>query len=73
MKVSISLPADDVEFVDSYAAVQGIGSRSAVLRKAVGLLRATELGDAYEQAWASWASSDDAQAWDAAAADGLDR
>src|ERR1022692_786818 len=71
MKVSVSLPEDDVEFLDSYAHTQGIESRSAVLHKAVGLLRATQLGHAYEEAWASWASSGDAEAWEAVAADGL--
>jgi len=71
MKVSVSLPDEDVEFLDSYAQAHGIGSRSAAVRKAVGLLRAAQLGNAYEQAWASWASSDDAAAWDHAAADGL--
>jgi Arc/MetJ-type ribon-helix-helix transcriptional regulator len=71
MKVSVSLPEDDVEFLDSYAHAQGIASRSAVLHQAVGLLRATQLGDAYEEAWASWASSGDAEAWDTATGDGL--
>jgi Arc/MetJ-type ribon-helix-helix transcriptional regulator len=71
MKVSISLPAEDVEFLDSYARARGRQSRSAVLHKAVGLLPATQLVDAYEQAWDSWASSADAEAWEAAAADGL--
>ncbi|MGD0685294.1 MAG: antitoxin [Streptosporangiaceae bacterium] len=67
----MSLPQDDVEFLDSYAQTQGIESRSAALHKAVGLLKATQLGDAYEDAWASWASSGDAEAWEAVAADGL--
>jgi Arc/MetJ-type ribon-helix-helix transcriptional regulator len=71
MKVSVSLPEDDVEFLDSYAEEQGIGSRSAVVHQAVGLLRAAQLGDAYEEAWASWASSDDADVWDSVVADGL--
>ena len=71
MKVSVSLPEDDVEFLDAYAHAQGIESRSAVLHKAVGLLRATQLGDAYEEAWDSWESSADASAWEAATADGL--
>ena len=71
MKVSVSLPDDDVEFLDSYARAQGIQSRSAALHKAVGLLRASQLGDAYEDAWNSWAASDEAGAWDAVTADGL--
>jgi Arc/MetJ-type ribon-helix-helix transcriptional regulator len=71
MKVSVSLPRDDIEFLDSYASAQDIQSRSAVLHKAVGLLRAAQLGSAYEDAWASWAASGDAEAWEAVAADGL--
>jgi hypothetical protein len=71
MKVSVSLPEDDVKFLDFYAKARGIASRSAALHQAVGLLRATQLGDAYEEAWESWASSDDAEVWDTAAADGL--
>jgi Arc/MetJ-type ribon-helix-helix transcriptional regulator len=71
MKVSVSLPDEDVEFLDSYAQAQGIESRSAAVHKAVGLLRATQLGDAYEEAWESWESSADAMAWESAAADGL--
>jgi Arc/MetJ-type ribon-helix-helix transcriptional regulator len=71
MKVSVSLPEDDVEFLDAYAQATGIESRSAALRKAVGLLRATQLGNAYEEAWASWEDSDDASAWEAVTADGL--
>lgn len=71
MKVSVSLPEDDVEYLDAYARQQGLESRSAAVHKAVRLLRASELGAAYEQAWADWESSDDAELWDAAAADGL--
>jgi Arc/MetJ-type ribon-helix-helix transcriptional regulator len=71
MKVSVSLPVDDVDFLDSYAQARGIGSRSAVVHQAVGLLRAAQLGDAYEDAWEAWTSSDDAQAWESVAADGL--
>ena len=70
MKVSVSLPDDDVEFLDGYAHRQGFDSRSAVLHKAVRLLRASELGAAYEEAWAEWERSDDAVLWDSAVADG---
>jgi Arc/MetJ-type ribon-helix-helix transcriptional regulator len=72
MKVSVSLPDEDIEFLDSYAHAQGIQSRSAVLHKAVGLLRASQLGNAYEGAWASWVSSGDAEAWESTVADGLE-
>jgi Arc/MetJ-type ribon-helix-helix transcriptional regulator len=72
MKMSVSLPEEDIEFLDTYVKEQGAGSRSAALHSAVGLLRAAQLARAYEDAWASWASSDDSGTWDAALADGLD-
>jgi Arc/MetJ-type ribon-helix-helix transcriptional regulator len=71
VKVSVSLPDEDVEYLDAYAETQGLDSRSAALRKAVRLLRASELGAAYEDAWSDWAESDEAEVWDAATADGL--
>jgi Arc/MetJ-type ribon-helix-helix transcriptional regulator len=71
MKVSVSLPEEDVKFLDSYAQAQGIESRSAVVHTAVGLLRAAQLGEAYEEAWDSWEGSDDVGAWESAVADGL--
>jgi Arc/MetJ-type ribon-helix-helix transcriptional regulator len=72
MKVSISLPEDDVEFLDAYAQSQGIQSRSAVLHKAVRLLRESDLGEAYEQAFTSREDEGEAADWDAVAADGLE-
>jgi Arc/MetJ-type ribon-helix-helix transcriptional regulator len=69
MKVSVSLPDDDVEFLDAYASAQGISSRSAALHKAVRLLRASELGPAYEQAWDQWAE-DHAALWESTVGDG---
>ena len=71
MKVSVSLPDDDVEFLDAYAKSQRFASRSAVLHKAVRLLRASELGAAYEDAWAEWSDSDEAALWDTTTADGV--
>jgi Arc/MetJ-type ribon-helix-helix transcriptional regulator len=71
MKVSVSLPAEDVEFLDSYVDSQGYASRSAAVHKAVRLLRATELGPAYEDAWDEWKSSGEADLWEPTASDGL--
>ncbi len=71
MKVSVSLPDADVEYLDVYAQTQGLDSRSAALQKAVRLLRASELGAAYEDAWTDWVESEDAELWQAATADGL--
>ncbi len=71
MKVSISLPQPDVEFLDSYVHSRGMESRSAAVLMAVRMLRDADLADAYEDAWDSWAVSGDAPAWESAAADGL--
>jgi Arc/MetJ-type ribon-helix-helix transcriptional regulator len=71
MKLSVSLPDDDVEFLDECVRLKGEASRSAVVHKAVRLLRATELGDAYEDAWSDWDASGDAALWEAVAADGV--
>ena len=70
MKLSVSLPDEDVEFLDAYADEQGLRSRSAALHKAVRLLRGAELGAAYEDAFAEWEKTEDATAWDTTAGDG---
>ena len=71
MKVSVSLPDEDVEFLDQYAETQGYESRSAVVHKAVRMLRAAELGRDYAEAWTEWTDSGDADDWDATIGDGL--
>lgn len=71
MKLSVSLPAEAVAFLDQYAEKQGYESRSAVVQRAVRLLRALELGADYAEAWNEWSESDDASAWDNAVEDGL--
>lgn len=71
MKVSISLSDDDVEFLDAYAERLGVASRSAVIQKAVRLLRASELGAAYAAAWEEWDASGDSDAWNDVVGDGL--
>lgn len=71
MKVSVSLPGEDVEFLDDYVREQGLDSRSAALHRAVRLLRTAELGGAYESAWHEWATEGDADAWEIATGDGL--
>jgi Arc/MetJ-type ribon-helix-helix transcriptional regulator len=71
MKVSVSLPDEDVDFLDTYARAQGYASRSAALHEAVRLLRAAELTDAYEDAWRDWSTSGEADVWEAAAGDGV--
>ncbi len=68
----MSLPAEDVEFLDAYAQSQGYTSRSAVLHKAVRMLRSAELTDAYEDAWAEWAATGESGFWEVATGDGVD-
>ena len=71
MKLSVSLPDEDVEFLDAYAHNQGISSRSAVVHKAVRLLKANELGAAYQDAWETWSRDGDADLWDTTVSDGM--
>lgn len=71
MKVSVSLSDEDVEYLDTYARQRRLGSRSAALQKAVRLLRASELGAQYEEAWEEWAEPDEAAAWERLAGEGL--
>ena len=72
MKVSVSLPDEDIEFLDAYARSVGARSRSAVLQRAVRLLRETELGPAYAQAWQEWEAGGDSEVWESVSDDGLD-
>ena len=71
MKVSVSLPGEDVQFLDEYAREQGLDSRSAALHRAVRLLRTSELGAPSEAAWKEFETDGDAGAWDAATGDGV--
>ena len=50
VRVTVSLPREDVEFLDAYVSGGGAGSRSAALQEAVGLPRAAQLATAYEDA-----------------------
>ena len=69
----MSLPDEDIDFLDEYARSLGVRSRSAVIQRAVRLLRAAGLGPAYAEAWEEWQASGDADLWDSAVADGVER
>jgi len=71
MKVSVSLPGDDVQFLDAYAREQGLESRSAALQRAVRLLRTAELGATYEAAWEEWSAEGEGAPWESVSGDGL--
>ena len=70
MKLSVSLPDGDVEFIDHYASEHEVDSRSAVVHRALALLRSNELGADYAAAWDEWTLSD-GELWETAVADGL--
>ena len=71
MKLSVSLPEEDVAILDEYARVSGLSSRSAALRHAVRMLRLPDLEQDYEAAWREWEASGDEAAWSVTAADGV--
>ena len=71
MKLSVSLPPTDVEFVDQYLAEHGERSRSAVVRKALELLREQAIGEMYEIAWRQWVEDGEDKIWDLTVGDGL--
>jgi Arc/MetJ-type ribon-helix-helix transcriptional regulator len=71
MKVSISLPDDDVTFVDEYAQRNGSPSRSSVVHRAIALLREAELEQEYAAAFAEWEGSEDAEFWARTTGDGI--
>ena len=71
MKLSVSLPDDDVATLDDYARAQGLPSRSAALQRAIRMLRHPELEQDYAAAWEEWEASGEEAAWAATAADGL--
>lgn len=71
MKISVSLPQEDVAFVDEYAVRTEAGSRSAVIHAAIESLREAALEEQYAEAFEEWDGSEDAALWDRAAGDGL--
>lgn len=71
MKLSVSLPDEDVAILDEFARRTGLPSRSAALHHAVAMLRLPELERDYESAWDEWAASADYSAWEATAGDGI--
>lgn len=70
MKLSISLPDNDVAFIDRQVADHGEASRSAVIRKALRRLRSEDLKRQYERLWAEW--DDEEDVWEATVGDGIE-
>lgn len=72
MKISVSLPDEDVAFLDDYARAGEVSSRSAALHEAISLLRTASLMGDYAQAFDEWIDSGEAAVWDVVIADGLE-
>lgn len=70
MKLSVSLPDEDVAALDDYARAQGLKSRSAALQRAIRMLRQPALEQDYALAWEEWEASGEEAAWEATVADG---
>jgi len=72
MKLSVSLPAEDIDLLDGYVSKCRLPSRSAGIRAALHLLRHQSLEDDYAAAWDEWERSGEADAWADTIGDGLD-
>jgi Arc/MetJ-type ribon-helix-helix transcriptional regulator len=70
-KISISLPADLVYYLDDCIREHQLESRSEVIATALRAMRERELETAYAAASQEWDGSEDAKLWDAALGDGL--
>ena len=71
MKLSVSLPPEDVAVLDEYTRTAGLPSRSAAVQYAIRLLRIPDLEQNYASAWDEWEASGDQDAWDTTISDGL--
>jgi Arc/MetJ-type ribon-helix-helix transcriptional regulator len=71
MKLSVSLPEDDVAFIDDYAARSGEATRSSVIHQGIALLRMASLENAYAEAWQEWEADADSGLWESTSADGI--
>lgn len=68
-KISISLPKDAIQFVESYRKEHRLRSRSEVFAKAVKALRDINLQEQYRASYRDHAA--EMKAWDGTAGDGL--
>ncbi|MGH2914890.1 MAG: antitoxin [Solirubrobacteraceae bacterium] len=67
----MSLPDDDVAFLDDYARTHA-RSRSAAVHAAIVTLRDGTLADAYAQAFGEWEQAGEGELWGQASGDGLE-
>jgi Arc/MetJ-type ribon-helix-helix transcriptional regulator len=72
VKLSVSLPDEDVAFLDDYARETDADSRSAVIQYSIKLLRQHRLATEYDEAFAEWEGSEDALLWETVTGDGIE-
>lgn len=70
MKLSISLPEEDLVFLDTQASAGHYESRSAVILAAIRLMRDRQHVDSYAAAWDEWDDEGPVD-WDTVTSDGL--
>lgn len=71
MKVSLSIPDEDIRFLDNFARDHGIASRSAAVQQSIALLRDMELKEHFKIAMREWRESPDSELWESTVGDGL--
>lgn len=64
MKLSISIPDEECEFLDQCVEDGLYPSRSAVVLRALRLLKNADLGAMYDEAFAEWEASAESADWD---------
>jgi Arc/MetJ-type ribon-helix-helix transcriptional regulator len=64
MKLSVSLPDEEFAFLDRCVEDGTYPSRSAVVLRALRLLRGADLGAMYAEAFSEWESSDEGADWE---------
>lgn len=71
MKLSVSLPEDDVAALDEYVREVGLPSRSAGVQRALRRLRRPGLQQEYAAAYAEWEESGEQEVWQVVVGDGI--
>lgn len=71
MKVSLSIPDEDIRFLDNFAREHGIASRSAAVQRSIAMLREVELKEQYKLAMQEWRDSPDSELWERTVGDGI--
>lgn len=71
VKISVSLPVEDLRTLDDHVRAANLPSRSAAIHDAIELLRLASLERDYAAAWEEWEASGAEGDWAGATADGL--